>query len=144
VPAIVPADEAASGRRDGSMEIVMPDVDAMIDEITAQVTDPNRNPNVGDAGRQDADRDEDQDRDDRDRDDDRDRSAAENRRRSARDRINERDRRTTSATRANGDDAQESQRGSGNNGNRDNDDCDSSFENLPEDLRPQGFPFDDC
>ena len=25
----------------------MPDVDAMIDEITARATDPNRNPNVG-------------------------------------------------------------------------------------------------
>jgi hypothetical protein len=145
VPAIVPADGVATDRRDGSMEIVMPDVDAMIDEITAQVTDPNRNPNVGDAGRQDADRDEDQDRDQADRDDDdRDRSAAENRRRSARDRISDRNRRTTTSTRSNDDDAEESQRGSGNNGNQPNQECDTPFENLPEDLRPQGFPFDDC
>ena len=29
----------------------MPDVDAMIDEITARATDPNRNPNAGNAAR---------------------------------------------------------------------------------------------
>jgi hypothetical protein len=31
-------------------------------------------------------------------------------------------------------------RGSGNNGQ----DCGDPFANLPEDMRPQGFPFDDC
>ena len=48
VPAPVITDD---GGRDGSVEVVMPDVDAMIDEITARATDPNRNPNVGNAGR---------------------------------------------------------------------------------------------
>jgi hypothetical protein len=103
VPVIVPAESGATDRRDGSVEIVMPDVDAMIDEITAQVTDPNRNPNVGDAGRQDDDQDEDDDREsngrerdredrdrdesDRNRDDDRESSS---RSRSIRERINDR------------------------------------------------------
>jgi hypothetical protein len=98
VPEIVPANEVATDRRDGSVEIVMPDVDAMIDEITAQATDPNRNPNVGNAGRQDDDQDEDDressgrerdrgDRDEGDRDDDRDTSPARNRARTIRDRI---------------------------------------------------------
>src|SRR5215203_6516701 len=47
MPAPVIVDE---GGRDGSVEVVMPDVDAMIDEITARATDPNRNPNVGNSG----------------------------------------------------------------------------------------------
>ena len=83
-PVIEPAAIASiTEGRDGSMEIVVPDVDAMIDEITAQVTDPNRNPNVGDAGRdENADRNRDEDsrnRDDGDDPDDGDRSAARNR-----------------------------------------------------------------
>src|SRR5215208_1115123 len=48
VPAPVITDDTSP---DGSVEVVMPDVDAMIDEITARATDPNRNPNVGNAGR---------------------------------------------------------------------------------------------
>ena len=97
------------------MEIVVPDVDAMIDEITAEVTDPDRNPNVGEASRSDNGRDRnqddpvgngrernddervrdegdrDQDNNDRDRDDnDRDASGADNRARSVRERINDR------------------------------------------------------
>ena len=44
VPAPVIRDDPGP---DGSVEVVMPDVDAMIDEITARATDPNRNPNVG-------------------------------------------------------------------------------------------------
>ena len=106
VPVIEPAEAATiTEGRDGSMEIVVPDVDAMIDEITAQVTDPDRNPNVGDAGRDeegDRNRDEDNrnadDGDDernegerssaRNRDDDgRSSSPARNRGRSARERI---------------------------------------------------------
>ena len=82
------------------MEIVVPDVDAMIEEITAQVTDPTRNPNVGGANRDDdrgSARDEDaRARDDggrdsgRSRDDDRVTPDATRRPRSARERINER------------------------------------------------------
>lgn len=45
----------AGGNRDNPAIASMPDVDAMIDEITAstvdRVTNPNTNPNVGDAGR---------------------------------------------------------------------------------------------
>ena len=66
----------------------MPDVDAMIDEITARATDPNRNPNVGNAGRGNSGRDQD--------DDDREvTEPRENQRKSARDRINERNRNRT-------------------------------------------------
>ena len=137
-PVIVPADVASiTERRDGSMEIVMPDVDAMIDEITASVTDPNRNPNVGDAGRANDNG--------RERDDDRE-LAAENRRRSARDRMSDRNRRTTAgnSTRSDGGTVPGIQRGSGPSGSQNNENCESPFENLPEDRRPQGFPFDDC
>jgi hypothetical protein len=105
VPVIAPAEAATiTEGRDGSMEIVVPDVDAMIDEITAEVTDPNRNPNVGDAGRdENADRNRDEESRNRDNGDDRDEgdrsgarnrddggrqtSPAQNRARSARERI---------------------------------------------------------
>ena len=48
VPAPVIIDDPSS---EGAVEVVMPDVDAMIDEITARATDPTRNPNVGNANR---------------------------------------------------------------------------------------------
>src|SRR5215210_167934 len=49
---IVPAPVITEDTNPGdSVEVVMPDVDAMIDEITARATDPNRNPNVGNASR---------------------------------------------------------------------------------------------
>ena len=68
----------------------MPDVDAMIDEITARATDPDRNPNVGNAGRGDSGRAGD--------DDDREVvEPRENRRKSARERINERNRNRASS-----------------------------------------------
>lgn len=74
-------------------EIVMPDVDAMIDEITARATDPNRNPNVRD-GRRITDRSDDDQRDedvdDEDDEDDEDLSPAERRRKRLRDLIRER------------------------------------------------------
>jgi hypothetical protein len=121
----------------------------MIDEITASVTDPNRNPNVGAAGQANGDDDRDQgNRNDnaRERDDERD-SATENRRRSARERSNDRNRRTPTNSRAS-DSTRETvpgiQGGTGPGGNQNNDDCESPFENLPEDMRPEGFPFDDC
>src|SRR5215216_452966 len=88
VPAPVIADDTSPS---DSVEVVMPDVDAMIDEITARATDPNRNPNVGNAGRgnsaSDAEKDE--------------RVVVEpreNQRKSARDRINERNKKKTSSS----------------------------------------------
>ena len=45
-PVIVPAPVIDDASSDGSVEVVMPDVDAMIDEITARATDPTRNPNA--------------------------------------------------------------------------------------------------
>jgi hypothetical protein len=138
---IVPAPVITEDTNPGdSVEVVMPDVDAMIDEITARATDPNRNPNVGNAGRgtsaSDAENDE--------------RVVVEpreNQRKSARDRINERNKKKppTSTSRSTRDPVIPDvpvivPRGSGNNGQ----DCEDPFANLPEDMRPQGFPFDDC
>jgi hypothetical protein len=139
VPEIVPANEVTTDRRDGSVEIVMPDVDAMIDEITAQVTDPNRNPNVGDAGQQD-DQDEDDDREsngrerdrgsrnqdesDRDRDDsDRESSRADNRSRSVRERINDRFGRGSSSRSSGDTDNPGIERGGRGNNEDPGDDC---------------------
>jgi hypothetical protein len=64
VSEIMPAIEVPTGgNRDNPAVASMPDVDAMIDEITAstvdRVTNPNTNPNVGDAGRQITSRDDD-------------------------------------------------------------------------------------
>ena len=140
-PVIVPAQVISSDTDpDGSVEVVMPDVDAMIDEITARATDPNRNPNVANAGRGDSARDQ--------QDDNRVVAAPpENRRKSARDRINDRNRNT--APTANNRSAPDPvipnvpvivPRGSGNDGQ----DCEDPFASLPEDRRPQGFPFNNC
>ncbi len=137
VPAVVGPDDAS---RDGSVETAMPDVEAMIDEITARATDPNRNPNVGDAGRGDSGRG--QDGDSREVTEPR-----ENRRKSARERINERNRNRGSIS--NSRSARDPvisnlpaivPRGSGN----DSQECEDPFANLPEDMRPDGFPFNDC
>ena len=71
----------------------------------------------------------------------------ENQRKSARDRINERNKKKppTSTSRSTRDPVIPDvpvivPRGSGNYGQ----DCEDPFANLPEDMRPQGFPFDDC
>ena len=144
-PVIVPAPIVPSeGGRDSTVEIVMPDVDAMIDEITARATDPNRNPNVANAGQSDSSR-------ARDNDDGHVMTEPpENRRKSARERINERNRgrSSTSSSRSvvvdpvvpiqnvpvivpsvPGNDDQE---------------CEDPFANLPEDMRPDNFPFSNC
>ena len=117
----------------------MPDVDAMIDEITARATDPNRNPNVGNADRGNSSRGEE--------DDDLELvEPRENRRKSARERINERNRnRATSNSRSAPapvipDVPVIVPRGSGN----DSQECEDPFANLPEDMRPEGFPFNNC
>ena len=128
--------------RDGTVEVVMPDVDAMIDEITARAIEPNRNPNVGYSGQSDSGSAQ---------SDDDDRVVTEpsqNRRKSARERINERNR---------GRQSNSSNRpvvvqpvvpnvpvivpsGPGNNGQE----CEDPFANLPEDMRPDNFPFSNC
>jgi hypothetical protein len=123
VPAPVIRDDAGSDR---SVEVEMPDVDAMIDEITARATDPNLNPNVGNSGRG-------QGASDREVTDPR-----ENRRKSARDR--NKSRTPTSNSRANPNVPVIVPRGSGNNGQ----DCEDPFASLPEDMRPDDFPFNDC
>jgi hypothetical protein len=92
-----PANSAVEPRtvtgRDGSIEVVVPDVDAMIDEITARTTDPNRNPNTGDAARRALDDDDDDD----DRQNDR-QSSNDKKRKSLRDRIKERTGRSNSSS----------------------------------------------
>jgi hypothetical protein len=131
VPAQVIPDETSP---DGSVEVVMPDVDAMIDEITARAADPNRNPNVGTAGRGSSARDGEADNREVV-------AAPENRRKSARDRIDERNRnRTPTSSSRSTRDPVIVPRDSGNDGQ----DCKDPFANLPENMRPQGFPFDDC
>jgi hypothetical protein len=54
IPAVVMPTIAAgnAGRSNDPNVVAMPDVDAMIGEITARATDPNRNPNVNNPGRQ--------------------------------------------------------------------------------------------
>ena len=133
VPAPVITDD---GGRDGSVEIVMPDVDAMIDEITARATDPNRNPNVGNAGRGNSGRAQ-------GNDDPVVVQPAQNRRKSARDR--NRNRAPTSNSRSVPEPVVPNvpvivPRGSGNNGQQ----CDDPFASLPEDKRPDNFPFNNC
>jgi hypothetical protein len=131
VPAPVNRDDAGSDRPG---EVAMPDVEAMIDEITARATDPNRNPNTGTAGRG-------QEVSDREVTEPR-----TNRRKSARDR--NRNRTPTSTNRASDSVIPNlpvivprgSENGSGNNGQ----DCEDPFASLPADMRPEGFPFNNC
>ena len=136
VPAPVIIDDPSS---EGAVEVVMPDVDAMIDEITARATDPTRNPNVGNANRGNSSRGQ----------EDNDLELVEpreNRRNGARERINERNRnRATSNSRSAPapvipDVPVIVPRGSGN----DSQECEDPFANLPEDMRPEGFPFNNC
>ena len=133
VPAPVITDDTSP---DGSVEVVMPDVDAMIDEITARATDPNRNPNVGNAGRGNSGRAQ--------KDDDPVVvEPAQNRRKSARDR--NRNRPSTSNSRPAPAPVVPNvpvivPRNSGNNGQA----CEDPFANLPEDMRPDNFPFNNC
>lgn len=135
IPVVVPApvirDDAGPDR---SVEVVMPDVDAMIDEITARATDPNRNPNVGNAGRG-------QDNSDREVT-----PPQVNQRKSARDR----NRNRTPASNSRAADHPVAPvvpnvpvivpRGSGNNGQ----DCQDPFASLPKDKRPNDLPFNNC
>jgi hypothetical protein len=109
----------------------MPDVDAMIEEITARATDPDRNPNAGNSGRG-------QEVSDREVTESR-----TTRRKSARDR--NRNRPPTSNSRAARDPVIPNvpvilPRGSGNNGQ----DCEDPFAGLPENMRPDDFPFNTC
>jgi hypothetical protein len=124
------------GNREGSVEIVMPDVDAMIDEITARATDPNRNPNVGNAGRGNSGRAQGNDKpvvvEPR-----------QNRRKSARERNS--NRAPTSNSRSVSEPVVPNMpvvvpRGSGNDGQA----CEDPFASLPEDMRPEDFPFNNC
>jgi hypothetical protein len=131
-PIVVPAPVIiADPNPEDSIEVEMPDVDAMIDEITARATDPNRNPTVGTAGR--------------DRSDDAPVvvEPRENRRKSARER--NRNRAPISNSRAARDPVIPNvpvivPRGSGNDGQA----CEDPFASLPEDMRPEGFPFNNC
>jgi hypothetical protein len=128
VPVISPTDTIpVVTRRDDPVEIVMPDVDAMIDDITERATDPSRNPNVNDPGRRVTEADDDDDDDD---DDDR-TSASEKRRKSARDRMKERTSRRT-PTPSSGNVPRISRPGNSQNG-------DSS---VCTDPTAEGFPFD--
>jgi hypothetical protein len=131
-PIVVPAPVIIDDPNpEDSIEVVMPDVDAMIDEITARATDPNRNPNAGTGGR--------------DRSDDAPVvvEPRENRRKSARER--NRNRAPTANSRAARDPVIPDvpvivPRGSGNDGQA----CEDPFASLPEDMRPEGFPFNNC
>jgi hypothetical protein len=131
IPVVVPAPVIRDAGPDRSVEVEMPDVDAMIDEITARATDPNRNPNVGNAGRG-------QEVGDREVTD-----PGANQRKSARDRS--RNRTQTSNSRAVPNPVNPNvpvvvPRGSTTNGQ----DCGDPFAGLPEDMRPEGFPFNNC
>src|SRR5829696_8048520 len=132
VPAQVIRDDAGSDR---SVEVVMPDVDAMIDEITARATDPNRNPNVGNPGRGQEVSDPEVT------------VPRVNPRKSARER--NRNKRPTSNSRPATDPVNPNvpvivPRGSGNGSGNNGQDCEDPFASLPEDMRPEGFPFNNC
>jgi hypothetical protein len=124
------------GNREDSVEIVMPDVDAMIDEITTRATDPNKNPNAGNAGRGNSGRAQEDDK----------REVVkppQNGRKSGRDR--DRNRTPTSNSRSVADPVVPNvpvivPRGSGNDGQA----CEDPFASLPEDMRPENFPFNNC
>jgi hypothetical protein len=129
--------------RGGTVEIVMPDVDAMIDEITARATDPNRNPNVANAGPSNSGRAQDNDGGNVVTE------PRENRRKSARERINERNSARSSTSRSpsvvvpvvpNPNVPVIVPSGPGN----DDQECEDPFANLPEDMRPENFPFSNC
>ena len=136
VPAPVIIDDASS---EGAVEVVMPDVDAMIDEITARATDPTRNPNVGNA------------------------TAAipaaarkittvnwwSRAKTGARALVSASMSAIETGRRSNSRSAPDPvipnvpvivPRGSGNNSQE----CEDPFANLPEDMRPEGFPFNNC
>jgi hypothetical protein len=104
----------------GAVEVQMPDVQATIDAITAQTLDPNRNPNVGNAGRVITGRDQ--------------TPTTNNSKRKT-----PRNRKTPTPTPITGRSTMPSIQ-PGNS--RNNNDC--PFANLPEDQRPTNWPFDDC
>jgi hypothetical protein len=121
--------------RDGTIDVVMPDVDAMIEEITARATDPNRNPNTRDAG---DDRNGNEDKDSRS-----DSRSNSKKKESAKDREDERrGRRTPAPITSVGSDQNlpviQPSVGSTQQ------ECADPFANLPEDMRPKNFPFDNC
>ncbi len=112
IPAIV--------SRGGQPDPAIPDVDAMIDEITARATDPNRNPNVGDAGRRVTARDDEDD-------EKKTTSSTKKRRKSAREIIQERTGRTPASNTSGPSIVPRPGNGGGNN-----DDCK---------IGDPGFPF---
>jgi len=113
VPVVVPA-------ANGGVAGQMPDVQATIDAITARTIDPNRNPNVGDAGRAITGRDQ--------------TPATNNGKRKSPRPTRKTPTPTPITGRSNMPDVQR--------GNGGKDDC--PFANLPEDQRPTNWPFDDC
>jgi hypothetical protein len=167
VPAIVPAggsqdnesdrnDDGRNGDSGNSNDppIVtmpdMPDVDAMIEDITRQAMDPNRNPNVPASDRPGADR------DDNSRPAPTVSPSGNNKKKPARGRDNDRNARKTPTP------TNRSVRNDDNNDNtdeapviqpagRDNSqigqnggECRNPFSNLPEDMQPKDWPFGDC
>ena len=113
----------------------MPDVDAMIEEITARATDPDRNPNVRDEDRPGVDRDNDGRADPT-------ATPANGKKKNARNA-----RKTPTPT---------SRNGRGNDKDKDapviqpggpgaeNGECRNPFSNLPENMQPKDFPFNEC
>jgi hypothetical protein len=124
--------------RDGTIEVVMPDVDAMIEEITARATDPNRNPNVDNPGGRDRGQENARDDADSERSD-----ANARKKKSAKERNDERrGRRTpTPSSRAGADQSVNVPVIQPSSGPA-QEDCRNPFANLPEDRRPKDFPFD--
>lgn len=109
----------------------VPDVDAMIDEITARATDPDRNPNVKPPGRQvTSDKDEDDEDDDR-----KGTSSSDKKRKSVRDRI--RERMGNSDSSRDDDDEESRPNFPGNNGQQNGNDDGPCL-----DPTAPGFPFD--
>ena len=120
-------------KEDGSVEVVMPDVEATIEAITARTTDPNRNPNVArddgaDAGKKD------------------DNGRKQPTPTAGSKKKNDRNRgRQTPTPRPGIVPATENRDNNNNGSNQGNDkQCDNPFANLPKDQQPKNWPFDDC
>jgi hypothetical protein len=123
IPPIVPsANVPITTGRDGTVEIIMPDVDAII----ARATDPNRNPNVGNAGRSVIDRGAN--------------DGDANKRKNSRDR----GRSKTPTPRAGVPNIVPSSPRVNPRPGQGQGQCDNPFAALPPDKQPKNFPFDNC
>ena len=133
--AIVPVD----GERDDPAIAAMPempDTEAMIEEITARATDPDRNPNVRDDDRPGVDRDKDGRPDPT-------ATPTSGKKKNARN-VRKTPTPTSRSGRDKDKDDDKNSPGIRPGGPGAGNDADCPFSSLPENMQPKDFPFDDC